>query len=205
MHRSNSFCVPLYSFINALTKSEQYNYLIKPFSDKHSVIQEIENKCYHYTDFASKKIRIIALDSIDIPVIDNGDGTLKYRVGFYYSQAQLDWLYDTLNSTPSDYAIIILNHGPAVSGYEVGNLSGYDIKALDNTLFADIKNKHNTMNSSSAESLFQKLAKYADENKKAKCFWVQILAKNSFCELWSGEINGKEYNFEIEVPEEFNN
>jgi hypothetical protein len=23
---------------------------------------------------------------------------------------------------------------------------------------------------------------------------VQILAKNSFCELWSGEINGKEYS-----------
>ncbi len=81
-----------------------------------------------------------------------------------------------------------------ISGYEVGNLSGYDIKALNNTLFADIKNKHNTMNSSSAESLFQKLAKYANENKKAKCYWVQILAKNSFCELWSGEINGKEYS-----------
>jgi len=30
--------------------------------------------------------------------------------------------------------------------------------------------------------------------KKAKCFWVQILAKNSFNEHWSGEINGKEYS-----------
>lgn len=44
-----------------------------------------------------------------------------------------------------------------IDGFEVGNLSGFDIKAKDNTLFADIKNKHNTMNSSSAESLFQKL------------------------------------------------
>ncbi|MCU0348650.1 MAG: Eco47II family restriction endonuclease [Saprospiraceae bacterium] len=43
-----------------------------------------------------------------------------------------------------------------IEGYEVGNLSGFDIKAKDNTLFADIKNKHNTMNSSAAESLFQK-------------------------------------------------
>lgn len=81
-----------------------------------------------------------------------------------------------------------------IEGFEVGNLSGYDIKAKDNTLFADIKNKHNTMNSSSAEALFQKLSKYADENKKAKCYWVQILAKSSFCELWKGEINGKEYS-----------
>lgn len=81
-----------------------------------------------------------------------------------------------------------------ITGYEMGNLSGFDIKATDNTLFADIKNKHNTMNSSSAESLFQKLAKYADTYKKANCYWVQILAKNSFNEKWFSEINGKEYS-----------
>lgn len=81
-----------------------------------------------------------------------------------------------------------------IEGYEKGNLSGYDIKAVDNTLFADIKNKHNTMNSSSAEALYQKLARYADDNKKAKCYWVQILAKGSFVEQWTGDINGKEYN-----------
>lgn len=50
------------------------------------------------------------------------------------------------------------------------------------------------MNSSSAESLFQKLAKYADTYKQAKCYWVQVLAKNSFSEKWFGEINGKEYS-----------
>ena len=81
-----------------------------------------------------------------------------------------------------------------INGFEVGNFSGFDIKATDNTLFADIKNKHNTMNSSSAESLFQKLKVYADNYKKANCYWVQILAKNSFNELWKGEINGKEYS-----------
>jgi hypothetical protein len=81
-----------------------------------------------------------------------------------------------------------------IKGYEAGNLSGYDIKATDNTLFADIKNKHNTMNSSAAEALFQKLKRYADDYKQAKCYWVQILAKGSFCELWRGDINGKEYS-----------
>lgn len=81
-----------------------------------------------------------------------------------------------------------------IKGFEVGNLSGFDIKAEDNTLFADIKNKHNTMNSSSSEALFQKLARYADDYKKAKCYWVQILAKGSFNEHWKGDINGKEYS-----------
>lgn len=81
-----------------------------------------------------------------------------------------------------------------IAGYELGKLSGYDIKATDNTLFADIKNKHNTMNSSASEALFQKLASLADANKKAKCYWVQILARASFVEHWKGDINGKEYS-----------
>jgi len=81
-----------------------------------------------------------------------------------------------------------------IDGFEIGALSGFDIKATDDSLFADIKNKHNTMNSSSAESLFQKLARYADTYKEAKCYWVQILAKGSFNEKWYGEINGKEYS-----------
>ena len=81
-----------------------------------------------------------------------------------------------------------------IKGYEAGILSGYDIKATDDTLFADMKNKHNTMNSSAAEALFQKLARYANDYKKATCYWVQVLAKDSFCELWSGDINGKEYS-----------
>ena len=50
------------------------------------------------------------------------------------------------------------------------------------------------MNSSSAEALFQKLARYANDYKKANCYWVQILSKKSFNEHWKGDINGKEYS-----------
>jgi len=64
-----------------------------------------------------------------------------------------------------------------IEGYEVGKQSGFDLKATDSTLFADLKNKHNTINSSSAEALFQKLARYADDHKNASCYWVQVLAK----------------------------
>ncbi len=81
-----------------------------------------------------------------------------------------------------------------INGYSSGFNKGFDVKAIDNSLFADVKNKHNTMNSSSSEALFQKLARYADDNKSAKCYWVQIWAKSSFCEHWQGDINGKEYS-----------
>ncbi len=81
-----------------------------------------------------------------------------------------------------------------INGYEAGKLSGYDVKARDNTLFAEIKNKHNTTSSSSAEAAFQKLARFADDNKQAKCYLVQILSKKSFTEKWESIINGKEYS-----------
>lgn len=81
-----------------------------------------------------------------------------------------------------------------IPGYQIGKLSGFDIKSVDDTLFADIKNKHNTMNSSAAEALFQKLAKFADTYKKSTCYWVQILASGSFNTKWFGVINGKEYS-----------
>lgn len=77
-----------------------------------------------------------------------------------------------------------------IIGFEKGNKSGYDIKATDNTLFADIKNKHNTISAGAQLELFNSLAAFADKYKSAKCYWVQILAKKSFNMNWAGEIKG---------------
>lgn len=83
-----------------------------------------------------------------------------------------------------------------IKGFEKGSLDGYDIKANDNTLFADIKNKHNTMNSSAGESLYQKLEKFAAKFPSSKCYWVQIWSTKSFNELWGNSINGTAYSNE---------
>lgn len=74
-----------------------------------------------------------------------------------------------------------------IEGYEKVNYGGCDIKANDNTLFADIKNKHNTMNSGGAESLYQKLERIAKKYPNSKCYLVQILAKSSFNEEWEAK------------------
>lgn len=81
-----------------------------------------------------------------------------------------------------------------IEGFEMGNKSVYDIKATDNTLFADIKNKHNTMNSSSAEALYKKLERFADSLPEATCYWVQIWATNSFNEPWKTTFKNKTYH-----------
>lgn len=74
----------------------------------------------------------------------------------------------------------------------VGN--GCDISNVAGTIFAEVKNKHNTMNSSSAEATFQKLQDVADNHPNATCYLVQIIAKNSIDELWEGSFNHKYYS-----------
>lgn len=83
-----------------------------------------------------------------------------------------------------------------IRGYSHGNKSGYDIKSNNNTLFADLKNKHNTMNSSASEALYQKLIRYANDYPNSKCYWVQILAKGSFDKQWVASFGGRVYNHE---------
>lgn len=167
-----------------------YKY-VSYISDKH-LLDCIENLHNSYLKakatinkkkFYNNKIDTIKL-TFDAKFNDLDEETLiKYEIA-----RQID---KSINNSIGTFHEQILG---GINGFEIGNLSGFDIKATDNTLFADIKNKHNTMNSSAAESLFQKLAHYADTYKQANCYWVQILAKNSFIEKWRGEINGKEYS-----------
>lgn len=139
-------------------------------------------------DISKKKFYSNKIDTIKLTFDSKFNGIEQDKIIAAEILRQID---KSINNSIGTFHEQILG---GIAGFEMGNLSGFDIKATDNTLFADIKNKHNTMNSSAAESLFQKLARYADTYKNANCYWVQILAKNSFNEKWFGEINGKEYS-----------
>lgn len=77
---------------------------------------------------------------------------------------------------------------------DLGVGQGCDISNTSGTIFAEVKNKHNTMNSSSAEATFQKLQAVAEKNPNATCYLVQIIAKSSIDELWEGSFNHKYYS-----------
>ncbi|KGA96741.1 hypothetical protein AJ85_16860 [Alkalihalobacillus alcalophilus ATCC 27647 = CGMCC 1.3604] len=72
-----------------------------------------------------------------------------------------------------------------IEGFIQKGNAGYDIKRKDNTLFAEIKNKRNTVNSSSKESTYQKLERFAEEYSDAKCYWVSLIAPTSYCTQWN--------------------
>lgn len=79
-----------------------------------------------------------------------------------------------------------------IKGFEVGNLSGFDIKAVDDTLFADIH--YYNIDKRYEEAIFNRLAHHAKFYKKAKLYLVEILAEDSFCKKWSIEVGDGKYS-----------
>jgi hypothetical protein len=69
-----------------------------------------------------------------------------------------------------------------INGYELGNLSGFDIRANDNTLFAIFNRAEIYQNIE--ECIFEKLAKQASIFRKSTCYYVDFLINSSYSEKW---------------------
>ena len=61
--------------------------------------------------------------------------------------------------------------------------TGLDCYKLDNSAIMEVKNKHNTCNSSSHQVLLDKLSKYKKEHPKTECIWGVINPKLGDCNL----------------------
>ena len=71
--------------------------------------------------------------------------------------------------------------------------TGFDIifTKEDNTkIFVELKNKHNTMNSKSAQKTYMKFLSKAIENQNNECYLVEIIAKKSQNILWKTTLDG---------------
>jgi len=98
----------------------------------------------------------------------------------------------TINNAIGDFHQNLIGGLPGLINLGVGN--GCDIRNENYTIWAEIKNKHNTMNSSSQESTFQKLAHFADKYPNSTCYLIEIIAKKSQNILWKGKFNGTYYS-----------
>lgn len=66
-----------------------------------------------------------------------------------------------------------------------------DVKKLDNTVFVEVKNKHNTMNIRSAAGVYEELEGIAKTYQDAMCYIVEVIAKKSVDEVWRLTVNQK--------------
>lgn len=109
--------------------------------------------------FDSKFNKIAEKDLIETEVLRQIDKSINNSIGTFHEQ--------------------ILG---GISGYEIGQLSGFDIKAEDNSLFAVFGKKEIPENISDA--VFHKLANEARIFKKAKFYYVLMDDFSEINEKW---------------------
>lgn len=62
---------------------------------------------------------------------------------------------------------------------------GFDVENPELHIFAELKNKHNTMNSASSQKTYMKMQSKLLEDDQAVCYLVEVIAKKSQDTTWS--------------------
>lgn len=75
------------------------------------------------------------------------------------------------------------------NGWEVPN-RGYDIQSSSKKIFVEMKNKHNTMNSSSSAKTYMRFQNTLLEDSESVCILVEVIAKRSQNIPWVITLDG---------------
>lgn len=78
----------------------------------------------------------------------------------------------------------------AGNGWEVPR-QGFDVENKELHIFAELKNKHNTMNSASSQKTYMKMQAKLLEDDQAVCYLVETISKKSKDETWEASIDGR--------------
>ncbi|MCL2630099.1 MAG: Eco47II family restriction endonuclease [Firmicutes bacterium] len=60
------------------------------------------------------------------------------------------------------------------------------------TVYVEIKNKHNTMNSSSSQKTFMRMLNQVSKDQNCECYLVEIIAKKSQHVVWKMSLDGEQ-------------
>lgn len=127
-----------YEFPGAITEAQLANYYHT--ADCTYGEQRVNGSFYFYKDYPAKKIRLIGLNSDDMPEdMLNADGSQTYSRQHHlgYRQAQLDWLANTaLANWPDGYTAVILAHVPLDGDGGVDGKTNFNFGALQQILSA---------------------------------------------------------------------
>lgn len=78
----------------------------------------------------------------------------------------------------------------SIYGFEETPYMPCDCKKSDNSMFIEVKNKHNTMNARSGEGVFQELNSLSRAYPRAMCYCVEVISDRSHDSVWSLTVNG---------------
>lgn len=75
-------------------------------------------------------------------------------------------------------------------------VTGFDVQNSARHIYVEIKNKHNTMNSSSSQKTYMKMQSQILNDDQAVCMLVEVIAKKSQNRKWEISIDKKKYAHE---------
>lgn len=86
----------------------------------------------------------------------------------------------------------------AGNGWEVppNGVTGFDVQNIDRHIFAELKNKHNTMNAASSQKTYMKMQNQILQDDKAVCMLVETIAKTSQNRKWEVSIDRRKFAHE---------
>ncbi len=67
---------------------------------------------------------------------------------------------------------------------------GFDVQNVERHIFAELKNKHNTMNSSSSQKTYMKMQAKLLDDDEATCYLVEVISKKSQDDVWRMTLDG---------------
>ena len=100
-----------------------------------------------------------------------------------WSRKEIERQYDkTINNKIGEFHQELLGHVEGWVDLGIGDKTEIDLKKEDNSIFIELKNKHNTMNSSSSKTCREKLENIIEEYPNSRAYWAYIISKNYISE-----------------------
>ena len=97
------------------------------------------NSNYGYIDYEQHKIRVIMLDAIDYPYLENGEGGLTYngKNWWGYGTEQILWFGHTALKVEEGWGVVVLSHTPSRASHSlISRLVPYNSSSIEGLLKA---------------------------------------------------------------------
>ena len=106
-----------------ITPELWYSYVVNPIRVQYPINVDENNIAggYYYIDYPLHKIRVINLNTNDLPYVLNNDGTFKKEYCGQWclglGEKQLAWLSNALKFTDEGWSVIIMSHSFLLEGF----------------------------------------------------------------------------------------
>lgn len=149
---------------------------------------------YLSDEFKGAPMTVLKESKNDIDAIKTiFDVTVK-QIGFDgWANKELERQQDkTINNKIGEFHQELLGKVNGWVDLGIGDETEIDLKKEDNTIFIELKNKHNTMNSSSTKTCREKLENVIKQYPNATAYWAYIISKKYKKEDRVWKYKGKE-------------